>query len=222
MKIVAVASRVERTGITVILTCNLCCWTPNYLTLIPPITWHHTQLPPIIEPNQDFSQPKLAAHIFCLSFVSVALFSTDQGSAGSQLPLGWVLSWDCQSSPWSEVVSALLTCFCSVNQSSKKYQFVSGSYHPTIWKIFHVKSRLLSPVAIGREPHWLRAVFSLKYGVAGDGSIILPGISKTVSVYRDLLSQSHTNRLDLVGDQASPVLTLLQTFKYLLKHLWNY
>ena len=44
----------------------------------------------------------------------------------------------------------LVSCFCSVNQSSKKDQFVSGSDHPTIWKIFHVKSRLLSPVAVVR------------------------------------------------------------------------
>ena len=35
MKIVASALR---TGITLILSCNLCCWTPNYPTTIPPIT----------------------------------------------------------------------------------------------------------------------------------------------------------------------------------------
>ena len=35
MKIVASA---ETTGIIVILTCNLCSWTRNYPTLIPPIT----------------------------------------------------------------------------------------------------------------------------------------------------------------------------------------
>ena len=48
--------------ITVISRCNLCCWTRNYPT---PITWHTTQLPPLIESNQDFSQLKLSHRESC-------------------------------------------------------------------------------------------------------------------------------------------------------------
>ena len=111
--------------------------------------------------------------IFCFSFVPLtvshsSLLTRSGREVGLNL-LGGVLSWVFLSSAWSGVPWGLLTCFCSVNQSSKKDQFVSGSYHPTIWKIFHVKSRLLSPVAIVREPHWLKTVWNIKYWVEGRG-----------------------------------------------------
>ena len=57
MKTVAIA---EWSWITVILACNLCCWPRNYPTTI---TWHHSQLPPLIESNQDCSLFTLRVHV---------------------------------------------------------------------------------------------------------------------------------------------------------------
>ena len=144
------------------LSCNLCCWTPNYPnTLIPPsqhLTSHSTAAP-IIEPNQDFSQLDLQLTFFCFSFVSVAqlgsLLTRPAGEVKSISSLE-IRAQYLHFSASSRLPSGLWTCFCSVNQSGKKDQFVSGEYQeyqPTIWKIFHVKSRLLSPVALVRVPH---------------------------------------------------------------------
>ena len=96
MKIVASASR---TGISVILSCNLCSWTPNYPTSLIPPSQHltsHSTAAPIIEPNQDFSQLNLQLAFFCFSFVSpcrTAQLSVDQAGSGSQVNLQcWDLS----------------------------------------------------------------------------------------------------------------------------------
>ena len=93
MKIVASGLR---TGITVILSCNLCSWTPNYPALIPPISWHHTQLPPIIEPNQDFSQLNLKLLTFFVSPLSVSQCRTVlywPGRRGKSGPISSVEFW---------------------------------------------------------------------------------------------------------------------------------
>ena len=125
--------------------CNLCWWTCNYHS---PITWRTAQLPPLIESNQDSSQPKLSHSRSCLYFVhysvgnSWTVFLSDQ----YQYLVCWLFTKSGHKSHQTALPS--WASFCSANQSSKKDQFVSGSYHPTIWKIFHLQPRLWSPVAV--------------------------------------------------------------------------